>query len=111
MTNAANIASQDSHTTPPTSDDDEGSNFSDTMDIPPASQIPSSSHDSVNSHSGMPGISFLCNPNDEEDSLRQPTVSQLFDKNLSSVQKRSWAKDSTCEQVHLFIALSDLHFS
>jgi hypothetical protein len=111
MTDAANNSPEDSHTTPPTSSDDEDSNFSDTMDVPSTSQIPSSSHDSVNSGSGMPYISFLCNPNDEEESLRQPTVSQLFDKNLSSVQKRSWAKDSTCEQVHLFIALSDLHFS
>jgi hypothetical protein len=110
MTDTANITPQDSHTAPPTSSDDEGSNFSDTMDVPSTSQIPSSSN-SVNSGSGMPYISFLCNPNDEEDSLRQPTVSQLFDKNLSSVQKRSWAKDSTCEQVHLFIALSDLQFS
>jgi hypothetical protein len=45
-------------------------------------------------------ISFLCNPNHEELHLRQSRVSELFDKNLSSVQKRSWAKDSTCEHAH-----------
>lgn len=48
---------------------------------------------------GRINISFLCNPNDEELDLRQPSTSQLFGNDFSSVQKRSWAKDSTCEQV------------
>lgn len=42
-------------------------------------------------------ISFLCNPNEEEEpGLRQP--SELVGG--GSVQKKSWANDSTCEQVH-----------
>jgi hypothetical protein len=45
-------------------------------------------------------ISFLCNPNDEEPGLRQQSVPALIGDNLGSVQNRSWAKDSTCEQVH-----------
>lgn len=45
-------------------------------------------------------ISFLCNPNDEELGLRQESVSELVGDNLGSVQKRSWAKDSSCERVH-----------
>jgi len=46
-------------------------------------------------------ISQLCNPDDEERTLRQPHVSDLFGDNLSPVIKRSWAKDSTCERVRL----------
>ena len=45
-------------------------------------------------------ISFLCNPNDEDVELRQPSLSELVDDNLDSVQKRSWAKDCTCERMH-----------
>ena len=65
------------------------------------SQAPSSSHNSVTSQMAQLNISFLCNPNDEEPFLHQPRVSKLFDKDLSAVQKWSWAEDSTCEQVYL----------
>jgi hypothetical protein len=78
------------------------SNDGDTMDLDSISPTPPSHQRSVTfqtpEHSR--NISFLCNPFDEEPGLRQPSVSQLFGDNLSSVQKRSWAKDSTCEQVH-----------
>ena len=54
--------------------------------------MPNQTEDAMN-------ISSLCNPNDEELSLRQPRESELFGNNL--IYKRSWAKDSTCEQVSL----------
>lgn len=54
----------------------------------------------TNTSSHGMNVSFLCNPNDEELCLRQPRVSVLFDENLSSVQKLSWAKDSTCEKFY-----------
>lgn len=60
------------------------------IDVPSVSQIPNQTEYSMN-------ISFLCNQNDEEDGLRQPSTSELFGDNLDSVQKQSWAKDSTCE--------------
>ena len=98
--------------TPPSEENpnlhDIGSNEGDTMDVQSASQIPSSSRhsESVTFQSPNPtepgiNISFLCNPNDEDLDLCQESLSELFGDNLSSVQKRSWAKDSTCEQVHL----------
>jgi len=82
-------------------------NESDIIDAQSTLQIPSSSsHDSVafqmpNTTERRTNISFLCNPGDEELTLRQPRVSELFGDNLSSVQKRSWVKDSTCERAHL----------
>lgn len=95
-----NITQQDKNT-----EHDIGLN-SDITDVESISQIPSSSHNSApfqmpNLTKRMMNISFLCNPNDEDVSLRQPSVSELFGDNLSSVQKRSWAKDSTSEHVHL----------
>ena len=77
-------------------------NDGDITDVQSISQIPSSSHDSVTFQMPNPtehrlNISFLCNPNDEEPNLRQSSISELFGDNLSSVQKRSWATDSTCE--------------
>ena len=88
-----NIAQQDSPL------DNIGSN--DQTNDQSNSQAPSSSHNSVTSQMAQLNISFLCNPNDEEPVLHQPRVSKLFDKDLSAVQKRSWAKNSTCEQVYL----------
>ena len=85
---------------------DVSSNESDIVDAQSTTQVPSSHHDSVYFH--MPDtterivdISQLCNPDDEERTLRQPHVSDLFGDNLSPVIKRSWAKDSTCERVRL----------
>jgi len=85
---------------------DIGSNDSDMTDVQFTSQIPSSHQHSVAFQTPTPtepriNISFLCNPNDEELELHQPSISELFGDNLSSVQKQSWAKDSTCEQIHL----------
>ena len=85
---------------------DIGSNNGDITDAQFISQIPSSSHDSVAFQTPNPtehrmNISVLCNPNDEEAILRQSSISELFGNNLSSIQKRSWATDSTCEQVLL----------
>lgn len=68
----------------------------DDMDVQESVTLPAPS-----STSRATDISFLCNPNNEDPSLRQPRISDLFDKELSSVQKRSWAKDSTCERFHL----------
>ena len=78
-----------------------GINESDIIDAQSTLQIPSS-HDSVafqmpNTTERKINISFLCHPGDEELTLRQPRVSELFGDHISSVQKRSWAKDSTCE--------------
>ena len=85
---------------------DISSNESDIVDAQSNPQIPSSRHDSVSSH--MPDttehimdISHLCNPDDKEQTLRQPRVSDLFGDNLSPVTRRSWAKDSTSEQIRL----------
>jgi len=85
-----------------------GINESDIIDAQSTLQIPSSSssHDSVafqmpNTTERKINISFLCHPGDEELTLRQPRVSELFGDHISSVQKRSWAKDSTCEWAHL----------
>jgi len=88
---------------------DIGSNESDIIDAQSTLQIPSSSsssHDSVTFQ--MPNVTerkmnlaFLCHPGDEERTLRQLRVSELFGDHISSVQKRSWAKDSTCERAHL----------
>lgn len=88
----ANIAQQDNSTSPSDDIHSNTSNIQSNSQTHPSSRMPTL--DKLN-------ISFLCNPNDEEPVLRQPRVSQLFDKDLNSVRKRSWAKDSTCEQVHL----------
>lgn len=68
--------------------------------------IQSTSSSRHNSHTPNPtepkmNIAFLCNPQDEDPDLRQESVSELFGSDLTSVHKRSWAKDSACEQVHL----------
>lgn len=76
----------------------DGDNDSIMMDVQP---ISSSRHTS--SPKSRSNIMFLCNPNDEDPGLRQESVSELVGNNLSSVHKRSWAKDSTCECVHLTI--------
>lgn len=97
-----NIAPQGNDTS--LSDHDIGSNDQNITGVELISSAPSSSHDSLtfqmpNQTEDAMNISSLCNPNDEELSLRQPRESELFGNNL--IYKRSWAKDSTCEQVSL----------
>jgi len=42
-------------------------------------------------------ISSLCNSQDEDSILRPHTVSGLIGDDINDVQKKSWAKDSTCK--------------
>jgi hypothetical protein len=66
----------------------------DTEEIEIASQRPPPSHATLRTTKetgSKMNISFLCNPGDEHINLRQPS------NHSSSVQKRSWAKDSTCK--------------
>jgi hypothetical protein len=84
----------------------------DIMDVETISQIPSSSQHSATFPAPNSDILILCNPNDEAQDLRQASVSKLFHTDLSPVQKRSWAKESTCEQLRLTLpVLSNSHFS
>jgi hypothetical protein len=107
--NIENNALQDYHTSASEENPNQhdiDSNDSDVMDVQSISPIPSSIDDSHTFQTPNPterriDISFLCNRNDEEFSLRQQSESDLFNNNLSLVQKRSWAKESTCEQIHL----------
>src|ERR1700679_1641941 len=89
---------------------DIGSNDNDIADTQSTSQIPSPNLDSVTFQTPEPtdlmtNIPFLCNPLDEHINLRQPSMSELFGDNLSPVRKRSWAKDSTCKQVHIILPI------
>lgn len=100
--NFENNTPKDHHTEGNSNFDDIGSNDNNTTDAQSASQIPLPGHDSVTFQTPKPrgsmmNISFLCNPSDEHINLRQPSTSELFDDDLSLVQKRSWAKDSTCK--------------